>query len=81
MQALFDALDARPVPVGGARRAAPEAIDRELLEWTSAGYRPQEIARRMNVPLAEVGRRARALYRSLRFERPSSAPGARPRAA
>ena len=42
---------------------------------------PRPDLRRMNVPLAEVGRRARALYRSLRFERPSSAPGARPRAA
>lgn len=71
--ALFDALNARPVPVGGAPITLPEAMDRELLAWTSAGYWPQEIARRMNVSQAEIGRRVRALYRNLRFERSASA--------
>ncbi|MES1162251.1 MAG: response regulator, partial [Rhizobacter sp.] len=72
--ALCDVLNARPVHVGGARTTPLERSDRQLLEWTSEGYLPHEIARGLDVSIAEVGQRVRALYRRIQFEPPAARP-------
>jgi len=69
---LFDQLNARPIPFNGLAAAAPDAADRQLLRWTSEGYRPDEIARGLGIATADVGRRVRALYRKVQFERPAA---------
>jgi DNA-binding NarL/FixJ family response regulator len=69
VRALFDVLDSRPIPLGGLPAPALHPAERQLLEWASEGNQPHEIAHRMSITTAEVGRRVRALYRSIRFER------------
>lgn len=70
--ALFDVLNARPIGPGMRPSATLSLDERRLLDWTSEGYRVQELARGLGITAAQVGLRVHALYRRMRFAAPAA---------
>jgi DNA-binding NarL/FixJ family response regulator len=47
----------------------PDRIERQVLQWTSDGFLPHEIARDLRISTREVAQRVRTLYRKLQLDR------------